>query len=168
MMRNTTMAGLYPEPVVVSACADCGVGTITLGELYMVQPEVWQQVWPGSCLKPWHKILGQQVLCIGCLERRLGRTLTSADFTDAPLNDPKRYYMSSRLRDRLSATASVQPPQIVKRRRGRPPGSKNRPKPTGSGEAQAWSPAWFEKQGPRYRTPMTRPPEFALPPPGGA
>jgi len=28
------------------------------------------------------------LLCIGCLERRLGRRLTPADFTDAPANDP--------------------------------------------------------------------------------
>lgn len=25
-------------------------------------------------------------LCVGCLERRLGRLLTPADFTDAPVN----------------------------------------------------------------------------------
>ena len=30
------------------------------------------------------------MLCIGCLEVRLGRTLTSEDFTDAPINQPYR------------------------------------------------------------------------------
>jgi hypothetical protein len=29
-------------PSIVSACADCGVGTITLGEWYMVNADVWE------------------------------------------------------------------------------------------------------------------------------
>jgi hypothetical protein len=32
--------------------------------------------------------VGVEVLCIGCLERRLGRTLCASDFTNAPINDP--------------------------------------------------------------------------------
>lgn len=31
---------------------------------------------------------GRGYLCIGCLERRLGRPLTCRDFTDAPINGP--------------------------------------------------------------------------------
>jgi hypothetical protein len=27
-------------------------------------------------------------LCVGCLEKRLGRTLKPKDFTSAPINDP--------------------------------------------------------------------------------
>lgn len=91
-------------PVVKSACADCGVGTWTLGEFYGVKDEVWAQAWAGR-LKPWHEIDGQQILCIGCLERRIGRTLMACDFTDAPINDLTDPHcsnqMSDRMRDRL-------------------------------------------------------------------
>ena len=96
------------DPVVVSQCADCGVGTFTLGEWYMVDYEVWEQAW--LCRrKSWHgKLPGTEILCIGCLEKRIGRTLTSSDFIDAPCNDPTEPDMqavkfSDRMRDRLTA-----------------------------------------------------------------
>ena len=38
------------------------------------------------------------MLCVGCLEARLGRQLTHADFDDAPINT---FDCSPRLRDRL-------------------------------------------------------------------
>jgi hypothetical protein len=106
-------------PLIVSACADCGNGTIRLGEWYMVHDDVWEQAWHAR--KSWQVLPGQEVLCIGCLEQRLGRTLMACDFTDAPVNDPKQRCMSKRLRDRLSATE-------CRRQRGRPNGSKNKPK----------------------------------------
>jgi hypothetical protein len=34
-------------PVCIANCADCGVGTHTLGEYYMVRDEVWEQAWAG-------------------------------------------------------------------------------------------------------------------------
>ena len=41
---------------------------------------VWEQAWVGR-RKSWHaKVPGQEVLCIGCLEQRLGRTLIRRDF----------------------------------------------------------------------------------------
>jgi len=89
-------------PVILTACADCGVGTLTLGEYYMVKDAVWVQAWAGR-RKPWHELPGQQVLCIGCLEERLGRTLMACDFTDAPVNDPAQENISQRMRDRLTA-----------------------------------------------------------------
>jgi hypothetical protein len=49
------------------------------------------------------------MLCIGCLERRLGRQLTPDDFMAAPINDDP---MASRLRDRLGL-----PPVSPRRRR---------------------------------------------------
>jgi hypothetical protein len=55
--------------------------------------------WPS---KPWHALDGQEILCIGCLEKRIGRTLMSSDFTDAPINDPNDPDISDRLRDRLT------------------------------------------------------------------
>jgi hypothetical protein len=87
-------------PVITSACADCGIGTLTLGEWYIVHDAVWDEAWRGR-RKWWHAIDGQEVLCIGCLERRLGRRLTASDFTAAPCNDPDKYRISPRLRARL-------------------------------------------------------------------
>lgn len=85
-------------------CADCGVdGLAPGGEWYMVYDEVWQRAWPGSR----GKIYSQEFLCIGCLEKRIGRTLTAFDFTDAPVNDPNDPYIPARLRDRLTATQGV-------------------------------------------------------------
>jgi hypothetical protein len=111
-------------PVNVSNCADCGVGTIQLGEWYMVRDDVWEQAWRGQ-RKWWHsRVPGQEILCVGCLEKRLGRTLMACDFDGAPVNDPNKDGISDRMRDRLAAADSTPP----KRKRGRPKGSKNRPK----------------------------------------
>ncbi len=41
-------------------------------------------------------------LCVGCLEERLGRRLTSYDFTDAPLNAIALAVSTDRLVDRLT------------------------------------------------------------------
>jgi hypothetical protein len=88
-------------------CADCGVGCHGIGEWYMVNDEIWEQAWAHHPRKPWHWLDGQQILCIGCLEKRLGRTLTASDFIpDVPCNDPKQKWISERLRDRLIATVS--------------------------------------------------------------
>jgi hypothetical protein len=57
-------------------CAACGADTEH--EFYMVHDTVW-----GAAAE-----LGDAFLCIVCLERRLGRTLTPQDFTDAPVNAP--------------------------------------------------------------------------------
>jgi hypothetical protein len=53
---------------------------------------------------------GHGMLCIGCLENRLGGLLTKDDFTGAPVNDLWGNFGSTRLRNRLrkvSATAIV-------------------------------------------------------------
>ena len=91
-------------PVGISQCADCGIGTMTLGEYYVVHDRVWQQAWDGR-RKSWHgEVPGTEILCIGCLEQRLGRTLLRHDFTDCPVNDPDNPTMSERLRKRLTTT----------------------------------------------------------------
>jgi hypothetical protein len=41
------------------------------------------------------------MLCIGCLEQRLGRLLTKDDFTDAPVNSIWMGVGSTRLKNRL-------------------------------------------------------------------
>lgn len=64
------------------SCARCRTDTREAGEYYMVRPEVWDAATGGD-----RRVL----LCVGCVEERLGRQLTPADFTDAPVNDrPER------------------------------------------------------------------------------
>jgi len=41
------------------------------------------------------------MLCVGCLEKRIGRILTRNDFTDAHINNPKTHPMTDRLRSRI-------------------------------------------------------------------
>jgi hypothetical protein len=68
------------SPICTSNCADCGVGTLALGEVYMVRDEIWEQAWCGR-RKSWHgQVPGQEILCIACLEQRIGRELTLSDF----------------------------------------------------------------------------------------
>jgi hypothetical protein len=79
-----------------SRCLDCRTETtFTKGneEYYMIHNELWLKANP--------QVNG--MLCIGCLESRLGRTITSEDFTDAPINQPCRIN-SKRLASRLAAT----------------------------------------------------------------
>jgi len=77
-------------------CADCGYDT-TDNEYYMVRNDVWEQALG-------HKYSPQPndvFLCIGCLERRIGRTLTRRDFIDCPLNTSPDWPRSRRLRNRM-------------------------------------------------------------------
>ena len=87
-------------PSVGTRCADCDVGTITLGEWYMVKNDVWEQAWPGR-RKSWCRREQGQSPRVGCLEDRIGPTLMRIDFTDAPINNPNIAGTSARLRDRL-------------------------------------------------------------------
>lgn len=69
----------------------------------MVRNEVCEQVWEGR-RAPWHrKVPGAEILCVGRLEKRIGRELAKADFTEVPINNPDRYAMSVRLRARHDA-----------------------------------------------------------------
>jgi hypothetical protein len=127
-------------PTIVTRCCDCGLGCSAAHEWYMVKDEVWKLAWCGARNEPksWQWLPGQSVLCVGCLEKRIGRTLCAGDFTDAPVNFPYMEGISDRLRARLTATESVPleptpvPPDNVvvpfKRKRGRPKGSKNKRK----------------------------------------
>ena len=67
-------------------CADCGEDTDEIDEGYFVNDDVWAQ--SGG---------GRKVLCIGCLEKRIGRRLNSRDFP--PDFSPRA--KSRRLRSRL-------------------------------------------------------------------
>jgi hypothetical protein len=76
-------------------CLGCGEDTGKMHEFYMVHDWIWLSVMPSPhCGK----------LCIGCLERKLGRKLISSDFTNFPINyvsswNPK----SQRLMDRMKS-----------------------------------------------------------------
>lgn len=57
-------------------CDDCGFNT-SHSEYYMVKNPIWEEAQNKGIA---------QILCIGCLERRIGRKLVSNDFSDVPLN----------------------------------------------------------------------------------
>jgi hypothetical protein len=100
-------------PQIRTRCADCEVGTHTINEYYMVKDAVWRRAWVGR-RQWWHDRLGLDMLCIGCLERRLGRTLAQRDFIDCPVNTDGEEFpnKSARLRDRMNASRSrkLKPP----------------------------------------------------------
>lgn len=73
-------------------CVDCRVDTDALDEYYMVHDELWEAAGVPR---------DGGMLCVGCLEARLGRRLEARDFTGAPVNDPGEYHMSPRLLSRL-------------------------------------------------------------------
>jgi hypothetical protein len=73
-------------------CADCGYHTIGI-EYYMVRDDVWEQAL-GHKRPP-------KFLCIGCLEKRIGRTLSRRDFIDCRANTRPDWPRSARLRNRL-------------------------------------------------------------------
>ena len=72
-------------------CADCRVDTLEISEYYMVRRSVWTAAVSDSQT--------QIFLCIGCLERRLGRVLVTTDFAEVPLNYFNNH--GPRLKDRL-------------------------------------------------------------------
>lgn len=73
-------------------CLDCRVNTSDIEEYYMVTDRVWEEATQEN--------ERDEMLCIGCLENRLGRKLIGNDFSGAPINRLKSE-RSERLRDRL-------------------------------------------------------------------
>lgn len=57
-------------------CKDCGIDTIHGDNFYMVQFDLWKKYG-----------VGEDMLCMDCFEKRLGRPLTEKDFIDCPVND---------------------------------------------------------------------------------
>lgn len=90
-MSKTNVQEEYPE----FNCLDCEASTMQNGEYYMIHNWLWIQANPKD----------SGMLCIGCLEARLGRKLTKYDFTDAPVNHVNQHsimlYKSKRLVNRL-------------------------------------------------------------------
>lgn len=56
-------------------CCDCKVDTLAGREYYMLTQKTWKQTG-----------LKAGILCIGCVEKRMGRELRPRDFTSAPIN----------------------------------------------------------------------------------
>ena len=77
-------------------CVDCGTDTEEIKEYFHVCDKVWIQATKQKVVPPF------KVLCIGCLELRLGRQLFANDFTDARVN--KLGDHSARLKSRLAAS----------------------------------------------------------------
>jgi hypothetical protein len=69
-------------------CMDCDTNTHLIDEYYMVQFDLW------------YSVAEKGMLCIGCLESRIGRKLTPSDFIDCAVNDGI-FGLSDRLKDRL-------------------------------------------------------------------
>jgi hypothetical protein len=82
----------YERPWVFM-CGDCGHDTRSIGEYYMVQDDLWD-----AALRRGGWV---RMLCIGCLENRLGFTLSERHFIDCPLNERRRSNGSLRIRKRL-------------------------------------------------------------------
>lgn len=75
-------------------CVDCGVDTLKIGEYYFVRTELWLSAMPSI----------RGMLCIGCLEERLGRRLVKSDFTNAFINRVTHGSKSQRLISRLTVS----------------------------------------------------------------
>ena len=75
-------------------CMDCSALTNQIGEHYFVHNSIWNKVHNSE----------RGMLCVGCLEKRLGRELVKADFTDCHVNRtaPGKFF-SERLWKRLTA-----------------------------------------------------------------
>jgi len=71
-------------------CQDCEIDTGKIDEYYMVINSIWQEA-----------KMRRGMLCIGCLEERIGRRLKSTDFTDCYLNNLRLGSKSQRLLNRL-------------------------------------------------------------------
>ena len=91
----------YTEEIILSKrtnnkkwlCLDCNVHTGDIYEHYFVNTSLWLSVVDSK----------NGMLCIGCLENRLGRMLKRSDFTDASINNPKHSKQSLRLKNRLDS-----------------------------------------------------------------
>ncbi len=76
-------------------CIDCPRDT--RHEHYFVNNSVWF----GEAKMP-----ETGMLCVQCLEGRIGRRLEPSDFTDAFINDPRKNMMSDLLRSRITGVNS--------------------------------------------------------------
>ena len=88
-------------------CLDCGVRVdlreAGQQELYMVSLDIWDGIFTAEEMEAHTAsdgIVDEPDLCIGCLEKRLGRRLTPSDFPDWVGNDNSDGRATPRLVDR--------------------------------------------------------------------
>lgn len=75
-------------------CLDCGLNTLEISEYYMVTDFVWSKTNVGKY---------DGMLCIGCLEARIGFILNKDHFTNVPLNTSSVIKRSKRLNSRINS-----------------------------------------------------------------
>jgi len=80
------------ESLTETDCLDCGIDTDDSNEYYMLKKSVWKET---------GLTLHEGILCIGCVEVRLGRQLTNKDFEDCALTHGF-FKMSPRLINRIN------------------------------------------------------------------
>lgn len=73
-------------------CIGCSKDTNKMNEYYMVTNNIWRKFGAGD-----------KMLCVGCLEDKMGRKLDTYDFISAPVNYTG--VKSDRLRDRIAGHA---------------------------------------------------------------
>jgi hypothetical protein len=107
-VTQRTKRGFITGPITGMAwCADCKGNVGWMGEWCLLKNTVWEKVWPGTCQKSVHaKMPMKHNLCIGCIERRIGRRLSRRDFDlrskhNLPDFSRRQFPMSRRLRNRL-------------------------------------------------------------------
>lgn len=74
-------------------CMDCNIDTGRIGEHYMLVDSIWRLVHNSN----------KGMLCIKCLEARLGRTLNKSDFNNSYLNNHRTGFKSALLTSRMVA-----------------------------------------------------------------
>ncbi len=76
-------------------CLDCRIDTGRIHEHYFVNTDLWLSV------------VGSKtgMLCISCLEGRLGRKLVASDFPNVTINNPRFESKSARLMNRMKNKA---------------------------------------------------------------
>jgi hypothetical protein len=82
-MTLKTKRGFVCGPTVMfTYCEDCDGCLGTMGEWFQLKNAVWNQAWPGTAQRTSAKapLPMKHFLCIGCVEKRLGRKLSRRDF----------------------------------------------------------------------------------------
>lgn len=80
-------------------CMDCDVHTVDIDEYYMLKKEIWLSIVPED----------RGMLCISCVDKRLGRKLTPEDFSDCLLNEEEYHQArSDKLKDRMGFLETVE------------------------------------------------------------
>lgn len=83
------------------SCRDCGIDVTDIGEYaYMVHRHIWDQATKRSrTARGPGQVSTYDIVCVGCLQKRLGRELHHDDFAwERPLNTVSDYDRSVRLK----------------------------------------------------------------------